>query len=123
LIACRTEDALVERIAMQEACHLAALVRRAKHHNAPEPFGSMARDVGTRDQTAHGMADEVNLPGGSLGQAGNARANFVDEALDVLFSRGIVDVEGREVFMVEGPLDLVHARGCSSDPAQKYDGI
>lgn len=52
----------VETQPAQKADPLASGVRRAKHHHAPERRGPADRGRRARDEAAHRMADDVDLP-------------------------------------------------------------
>lgn len=102
----------------------AAAVGRSEHDDAAEARVRVARKIGTHEDAAEGVRDEMD--GGAIGQGwGGERAadGEIGEGVDGGGSGRIVDVEDDEAVLFEGGFHGFHAGGGAAEAVEEDDAL
>src|SRR5664279_5310806 len=120
LLAGRAVEPAIEGQSLQQIGDLAAAVRRTQHDNTAELRRPVPRDIDSRQQAAHRMADEVKRSRVLSGKIRDRRMNMVGEKVERLSPAGVVEVERGKAGLPQRPVEFPERPGGARDAVKQY---
>src|ERR1700737_1311695 len=123
LLSGRPEPGAVGQDVLQAIGNLASTIGCPQHHHAAEPLWPVSCEIGARQQTTHGMADEMDRAVDAGGEKFDGRMDVLCQRLQSLSAARIVEVQRRESGGLDRGLHPAKRTRCPADSMKQDDAV